>query len=87
MLALGLYSVCALHPSSAIMKGPSQFGFSLPSLKVRQRTRSPLGYWLDKFPPLTKGSMVVLGHSYGCSISFLLELVQCLGKLRGLTCT
>ena len=31
-----------LDSSSATMKGPSHFGFSFPSLKVRQRTRSPL---------------------------------------------
>ena len=87
LLILGLYFVCALRPfiSNYVGTLPIWLQFALLKSLLKNKIPFPESSFLDDFLPLTKGSTVVLGHSYGCSISFLFELVQGLRELRGVT--
>ena len=80
MPALGLYSVCSPTPLIDNYEGTFLvwFQFALFESSSEDKISFSKSSWLDEFSLLKKGSMVVLDPSYGCSISFLLKLVQCL---------
>ena len=81
---LGLYSVCVLGPFISDYVGtlPIWLQFALLESSSKDKIPFPKSSWLNDFFSLTKGSTMVLSHSYSCSISFLFELVQGLRELQ-----
>ena len=78
-----LYSIRTFGSIISNDKGtfPIWFQFSLLESALKDKTPFTESPWLDEFLPLAKGSVMVLGHSDGCSISFLFKLVQGLREL------